>query len=206
MENYKVIKLNTSTKILYSLFNFFAPISFIFIGVCTLEAYNILATLFSLMGILIGLFCLISNLVKYNRFLCINDKTITICKGKTSSPKVIQIIKTENIVSEELNNNLIIKYENKKIKLMHTSFSLFGTICYIGPLVFIPIMKNTNVALHNLVELHEALPALFKKAPKNPSKADDIFANVFAWGFVFFVSVIGCLGLLLTPFYPFMNS
>lgn len=206
MENNKVIRLNTSTKILYSLFNFFAPISFIFIGVCVLDAYNILATLFSLISIFVGLFCLISNLVKYNRFLCINDKTITICKGKINNPKVIQIIKTENIMSEELNKDLTIKYENKKIKLMYTSFSLLGTICYTGPLVAILIVKNTNVALHNLVELYEVLPALFKKAPKNPSKADDILVNIFAWGFVLLVSALGCLGLLLTPFYPFMNS
>lgn len=206
MENNKVIRLNTSTKILYSLFNFFAPISFIFIGTCVLDAYNVMATLFSLLSIVIGLFCFISNLIKYNRFLCINDKTITICKGKINNPKVVQIIKAENIAFEELNKDLTIKFENKKIKLLHTSFSILGTICYIGPLVVIPILKNTNTALHNLVELYETFPTLFKTAPKRPSKADDILVNFFAWGFVLFVSALGCLGLLLTPFYPFMNS
>lgn len=114
MENNKIIRLNTSTKILYSLFNFFAPISFITIGANTLNAYNIIGTLFSLLSIAIGLFCFISNLIKYNRFLYINDKTITICKGKINNPKVIQIIKTENLASEKISNNFIIKYENKK--------------------------------------------------------------------------------------------
>lgn len=206
MENNKIIRLSTSTKVLYSLFNFFAPISFIFIGACALDAYNIMATLFSLMSIVIGLFCLISNLIKYNRFLCINDKIITICKGNINNPKVVQIIKAENIASEELNKDLTIKYENKKIKLLHTSFSILGTICYLGPLVAIPILKNTNTALHNLVELYEAFPTLFKTTPKNPSKFDDIIVNVVAWGFVIFVSALGFLGMLLTPFYPFMNS
>ena len=62
MENNKIIRLNTSNKILYSLFNFFAPISFITIGANALNAYNIIGTLFSLLSIAIGLFCLISNL------------------------------------------------------------------------------------------------------------------------------------------------
>lgn len=206
MENNKIIRLNKSTKILYSLFNFFAPISFIFIGICVLDAYNIVATLFSLLSIVVGLFCLISNLIKYNRFLCINDKTITICKGKINNPKVVQIIKTENIVPEELNNSLTIKYENKKVKLLHTSFSILGIICYIGPLVFIPILKNTNTALHSMVELYGVFPELFKFAPKNPSKTDDVTINFLTWCFVLFISALGCLGILLTPFYPFMAS
>ncbi|MGN0031189.1 MAG: hypothetical protein ACI37Q_04465 [Candidatus Gastranaerophilaceae bacterium] len=206
MENNKIIRLNTGTKVLYSLFNFFAPISFMFMLACTLDIYSIVATLFSLLSIVIGLFCLISNLIKYNRFLCINGKTITICKGKINNPKVLQIIKVENIVSEDLNKDLTVKYENKKIKLLHTSFSVLGTICYIGPLVCIPILKNTNTALHNLVEISEILPSLFKTVPKKPSKTDDIIVNFVAWGFVLLVSVLGFFGILITPFYPFLNS
>lgn len=206
MENNKIIRLNTSNKILYSLFNFFAPISFITIGANSLNAYNIIGTLFSLLSIAIGLFCLISNLIKYNRFLYINDKTITICKGKINNPKVIQIIKTENLASEKISNNFTIKYENKKIQLLHTSFSMLGTICYVGPLVFIPVLKSLNTTLHNLVELYKVCPTLFEKAPKKTTKFYDIIIDIIAWGFVLFVSAVGCLGILLTPFYPFLNS
>lgn len=206
MENNKIIRLNTSTKILYSIFNFFAPISFITIGVNALNAYNIIGTLFSLLSIVVGLFCLISNLIKYNRFLYINNKTITICKGKINNPKVIQIIKTENLASEKISNNFTIKYENKKIQLLHTSFSMLGTICYVGPLVFIPVLKNLNTTFHNLVELYEVFPTLFEKAPKKTTKFYDIIIDIIAWGFVLFVSAVGCLGILLTPFYPFLNS
>lgn len=206
MENNKIIRLNTSTKILYSLFNFFAPISFITIGVNALNAYNIIGTLFSLLSIVVGLFCLISNLIKYNRFLYINNKTITICKGKINNPKVIQIIKTENLASEKISNNFTIKYENKKIQLLHTSFSMLGTICYVGPLVFIPVLKNLNTTFHSLVELYEVFPTLFEKAPKKTTKFYDIIIDTIAWGFVLFVSAVGCLGILLTPFYPFFNS
>lgn len=206
MENNKIIKLNTSTKILYSLFNFFAPISLVYVGISILGAYNIKATLFSLLGIFIGLFCLISNLIKYNRFLCINDKTITICKGKIKNPKVIQIIKTENISSEKSNKDLVIEYENKKIRLLHTSFSFLGTICYIGPLFPILILKNRLTALHYMIELQKIFPELFEISQKTPSKSGDIIMNVFAWGFVLFVGFLGCLGILLTPFYPFLNS
>ena len=89
MENNKIIRLNTSTKVLYSLFNLFAPISFVCVFAIYLEAYDIMTTLVSLLSLVIGLFCLISNLIKYNRFLCVNDKTITICKGNINSPKVV---------------------------------------------------------------------------------------------------------------------
>lgn len=205
MENNKIIKLDTSTKVLYSLFNFFAPISFVFIGACSLQAYSVLTTLFSLISILVGLFCLISNLVKYNRFLYVNEKNIAICKGKINNPKVIKIFKTENIKSEELYKDLTIKYANKRTKLLHTSFSLLGMICYAGPLIFIPIIKNANVTHHYLVKLHDVLPTLFK-TPKNPFEVNNILMNVFAWGFVIFVSAIGCLGLLYTPLYPFLRA
>jgi hypothetical protein len=168
--------------------------------------FNIFATLLSIISIFVGLFCLIWNLIKYNRFLFINDKTITICKGRINNPKVINILKVENIVPEDLNNKLTVKYENKNIKLLHTSFSLLGMICYIGPLVFIPFVKNMNVALHSSVQLYEVLPTLFKVTPKAPSKVTDIIVNILAWMFVLFVSALGCIGLLLTPFYPFLNS
>ena len=204
MDNGQVVRLDTSTKVLYSLFNFFAPISFTALAMCSLELFNITATLLSLLSIIVGLFCLILNLTKYNRFLCISDKTISICKGNINNPKVIQMIKTENIATTDLNRNLTIRYENKKIKLLHTSFSILGVICYIGPLVAIPILKNINTAFHSLFKLHQTLPALFETAPKKPSKVNDIIVNIAAWGFVLFVSAIGCLGILLIPFYPFL--
>ena len=148
---------------------------------------------------------MISNLKKYNRFLFISDKTITVCSGKVDRPKVISIVKSENVVPENMGRDLTVKYENKKIKLLHTYFSILGTICYVGPLVFIPILKNAYVTAYKMVELYNILPEMFKEAPRTPSKAEDIIINILAWGFVLLVSSVGVLGILLTPFYPYMN-
>lgn len=207
MENTKIIKLDLSTKILYSLFNFFAPIAFVFIIASIFETYNILTSLFSLISIFIGLLCLILNLVKYNRYLCISDKTINICKGKINNPKVLKTIKTENIVSNNLDKNfsLSINSEKKKVTLLHTKFSLLCLICYIGPIYPFLILENRIVTLNKLIELYQVLPELSLTTIKPSSKNYNIITHIFVWGFVLLVSFLGGLNILFTPFYPFMN-
>ena len=145
---------------------------------------------------------MISNLKKYNQFLCINNKTITICKDKITNPKVIKIIDTEKIIQEILYNkliyNLIIEYEYKKIRLLHTSFSVFGFICYIGPFITLLILKSSNNKAHKVNEIYQVLPELFKSAPRKPSKAEDIIIDFLTWCFVLFISYLGLFGILDT--------
>lgn len=197
MENEKIIKLNLSTKILYSLFNFFAPIAFITILTNSLGLSGGKNFLFTLLSIFIGFACLFLNLAKYNRYLYINENNVAICKGKINNPKVIKIIKIENAISEKLNNNLTIKYENKKIELLNTSFSIVGTICFIGPLLLILIAKNTNTLSHISHKIYQKLPMLFDEEPKKPNRANDFITNFTTWLLVLFISFIGLVGLYM---------
>ena len=205
MDNSKIIKLDLYTKIMYSLFNFFAPVSFVFIIACSFELYDILTTLVSFIAIFIGLFCLIFNLIRYNRFLYIDDKTINICKGKIDNPKVLKAINIDSADLTDISKNFTVKYEQRKIKLIYHTFSILGIICYIGPLIFIPVFKYKNVAIHKLYEFNRLIPKLSLTNIKEPTKGSDIIVNTLAWGFVLLVTFLGSIGLLFTPFYPFLN-
>lgn len=191
---------------MYSLFNFFAPVSFVFIIACALELYDILTTLVSFIAIFIGLFCLIFNLIRYNRFLYIDDKTINICKGKIDNPKVLKAINIDSADLTDISKNFTVKYEQRKIKLIYHTFSILGIICYIGPLIFIPVCKYKNVAIHKLYEFNQLIPQLSLTNIKEPTKGSDIIVNTLAWGFVLLVTFLGSFGVLFTPFYPFLNQ
>ena len=207
MGNAKIIKLELSTKILLSLFNFFAPIAMTFLIIASVvEVFSIKCTIWSLVAILFGLFSLIFNLVKYNKFLCVSDKTITICKGKADAPKVEQIINVDNVTSKIPDREISLKLEKKKVTLLHVYPSIVGLVCFAGPLIFIPIYKSMYVVSQKSLEIYDVLPNLFDKQPKNHTKGENILVNVLAWGFVLFISFVGLLGMLYTPIYPFLNQ
>ena len=67
-----VIRLNLSTKIQYTLFNFFAPIAFVYVMICSLNLYNLVSSFIALVSIFVGLFCAFYNLLKYDKYLTID--------------------------------------------------------------------------------------------------------------------------------------
>ncbi len=201
-----IISLNLSTKIQYSLFNFFAPIAMVAIFVCSLELYNFKSTLFGFLSVIIGLFCLFFNLIKYNKYLNINDDSIILCSGKIKKPKVLKIIKKSELQSMQIGFDFSIEYNAKKIKLLNITPSILGVICWIGPLVFIPILKIKNVLFDKLTETKLLIPEIIiPDNIKQPSKTTNIITDLLMWVFVFFVSAVGCLGIFMMPFYAFMG-
>lgn len=205
MEISRIVSLDTNTKIQYSLFNFFAPIATAAVMLVSLEAYNIISTLIGIISILVGLFLLISNLIKYNRFLHIGDQTISICSGNFYTPKLIKMIKLSEIENNELKPDLSVTVNGKKTKLLHAEFSLFGSICILGPLLIFIILKNFNVSYNKVHEIKTLLPELTTTKTKQPGKAENLFINFITWLFILFITSVGCLGILLTPFYAFLG-
>ena len=106
MDNSRVIRVDLATKVLYFLFNFFAPISLVPIACASFDVYNIVATLVSLLALLLGLRIAIYNLSNSNKYLVVEDKVISICKGDMKNPQVIQMLEIEAIEPASLKNML----------------------------------------------------------------------------------------------------
>ena len=206
MDNSRVIRVDLATKVLYFLFNFFAPISLVPIACASFDVYNIVATLVSLLALLLGLRIAIYNLSNSNKYLVVEDKVISICKGDMKNPQVIQMLEIEAIEPASLKNRLLVHYGNQYIKLLHTSCSIVSLVCWVGPLIFIPLMKNKNVEAIKLAELYHLSPDLFEKVPPKPSAGGTLLANLLAWGFCLFVVGVGLIGVVMIPFYPFMGE
>jgi len=198
-----IVQIDRKTKIQYSLFNFFAPISLFAVMASGFKQYSASTSLMAFLSIAIGLFCLIFNLKRYNKYLNINEESIAICTGDKKMPKVVKIIKLFN---QKINIAFQIKNENKYISLLHTSPSIIGLICYVGPLIFILIFKKNNVTSNKLSEIKKQFPDLVDGEIKKPTKADNILTEILMWGLVLFVSLVGMFGIFLAPLYPFMNG
>ena len=204
MDKSRIIKVDLCTKIIYFLFNFFAPISIVAI-VCSSENFlNIGASLASLMALLLGLIIAIHNLSNSNKYLVIEEKVISICKGNIKNPKIERMIEVESIEPGCIKQRLLVKSGDEYIKLLHTSCSLVSLCLFVGPLIFIPLMKNKDTEQRKLLELYQFCPELFENAPPPMSVWYTGFANFLTWCFVLFITGIGLLAVFMIPFYPFM--
>ena len=203
MEN-KIIGLDLSTKIQYSLFNFFAPISFVAILIVGLDLYNIKATLFAFLSIVFSFFIFLINIIRYNRYIVINETSITICTRK-KHPKIIKIIKKATLANKTIGPDFSITDNGKKVKLLHYAPSIVGLICWIGPLMFIPILKRNNVFSEKISEIKALLPEIVENNFNQENKTSNTMINVLMWGFVLFVTALGCLGIFLSPYYASMK-
>ena len=204
MEN-KIIGLDLNTKLQYSIFNFFAPISITTVAINTFELYNVASSLAAFLSVIVGLCILIFNLVKYNRYIVINDNSIIICTGK-KNPKVLETIKIAELNNEKLGLDFCIMNRGKKIKLLHVIPSVTALICWVGPLIFIPLVKRNNLTYDKLSEIKTLLPEIIQDDITRIGKSPNALVEILMWGFVLFGFVVGSIGILLMPFYPFMGT
>ena len=200
-----IIKLSTSTKVLYSLFNFFAPVAVVALFVWNLQAFSLTSSLVAFLSIGVGLFCLLYNLRRYNRFLWINGKTLQVCRGKQNEPEVLETISVEDGITYKLGRNFKLKYNDKSIQLLDTYVSTIGIICVIGKFVWVPFLQGLYLQKYFLYELYQALPQLFKEEPKKVTSGTVKVWAFMMWLFTIVISMVGLWGVVAAPFYAFMT-
>lgn len=191
-----IIKLSTSTKVLYSLFNFFAPIASVVAFIYASKASGTASTLALMSSIVVGTVCLLWKWEKYKQFLLIKDNTLFVCRGEVTAPKILERIQVEgNDVA--WSGTLSLDYNGKRIKLLDAYASWIGILCVIGKFVWIPMLLGYMMQLYFVSELYKTFPQLFSRAPKNVTRNTVIAFSVLMWLFTIYVGFVGIVGLLL---------
>jgi len=208
MNENKIIKLDTNSKVQFALFDFFAPLSvltlFVFVG--WVEVSQVLI----IVAILLLIICLIVlciQLKRYNRFVMINQESIMVCSGNAESPKLIEKINISDV--EQINKSLNISIKTKSGKnanLLYIMPSIFGLLFYIGPLLIFIAMKCIKVKADLLNQICTILPQLKTESMITETGKDLNSANPMMWiiltliiflGLVFFIGGFSILNELI---------
>lgn len=192
----KIIKLSTGTKVLYCLFNFFAPIASAGALIYKGNVSETTAVLAFVVGFVAGTFCLLWKWAAYSRFLRVEGKELFVCRGEIASPEILACIQVENN-DVSWSGALALNYNGKKVKLLDAYPAWIAILCVLGWLVWIPIVME-NFMQHYLVrELYKGFPQLFSRAPKNVSKGAVTASTVLMWVFTGYIVLSGLFAVVM---------
>lgn len=199
MNNNRIISIDQATKTQYFLFNFYGPVAFVFVALMSVKLYkSVWAFLFLVFILVFSLILAIYYYKKYNQFLVVNEDSIYVCSGKPNSPKVIENIHLSEIPKDSFTKNFELKINKRKINLLYTQMPAPYLILYIGPLIFIPMLKQHNVLQNKLSELHSLLPQEFTKPQSDKQNpALTVIGDVLMWLFVGLITFLGCIPLFM---------
>ena len=194
-----IIKINKSTKILLSLFNFFAPITFavLLINIPYFASREkLLLVIF--IGILLGFASLFYCAKKYNNVIVVSEEKISICKRINKKLRVLSSIAVSDIKAHKSGTFYVNQQDNKPI--FYTNPSIVSFICLLGP-ISIFIMCSALYANAQLsTNLQKQVPSLKTLKYNENQKGLVIFSNILSWLSVLAITGIGLLAIMIFIF------
>lgn len=208
-----IVALDTHSKVIYALHNFFTPISLWFAIICKLvesdeEMFRVMGDTF-IFPVIISLILLICGIVSYQNFIKVDEKNLYICKKKGADTEVLKRIARENIqdVVCGLRGISVIMLNNKKFKLINCAPSILLIILTL-PIASIPfVMKRENKGSGLLARTKALLDI---DSEQNYAKAENIRKNekginITCWIILAILIFFGLVGLFYGMLFGLFN-